>query len=77
MVILEILSTQRASVYSEASHLLLDLVRCPYLDRTFKAKMITNSFQTEFGRKPTSKEVKENIIVFHFMIGSLIGAKLA
>lgn len=57
-IILNILTTQRASVYSEASHLLLDLVRCPYLDRAFKAKMITSSFQTEFGRRPTSSEVK-------------------
>ncbi|UUE46228.1 antiviral reverse transcriptase Drt3b [Pectobacterium aroidearum] len=80
MVILEILSTQRASVYSEASHLLLDLVRCPYLDRTFKAKMITNSFQTEFGRKPTSKEVKReyNRISFHdwFVDWSETGIKI-
>jgi hypothetical protein len=58
-MVLSILSTQRASVYSEASHLLLDLVRCPYLDRAFKARMIINSFQTEFGRRPTSSELKK------------------
>jgi hypothetical protein len=58
-MVLSILSTQRASVYSEASHLLLDLVRCPYLDRAFKARMITSSFKTEFGRSPTSSELKK------------------
>lgn len=58
-IILSILATQRASVYSEASHLLLDLVRCPYLDRAFKSKMITCSFQTEFGKRPTSSELKK------------------
>jgi hypothetical protein len=58
-MVISILSTQRASVYSEASHLLLDLVRCPYLDRAFKARMITSSFQTEFGRRPTSSELKK------------------
>lgn len=58
-LVLSILSTQRASVYSEASHLLLDLVRCPYLDRAFKAKMIISSFRTEFGRNPTSSELKK------------------
>ncbi|MDD1975436.1 antiviral reverse transcriptase Drt3b [Pseudomonas tussilaginis] len=58
-IILSILATQRASVYSEASHLLLDLVRCPYLDRAFKSRMITCSFQTEFGRRPTSSELKK------------------
>ena len=58
-IILSILATQRASVYSEASHLLLDLVRCPYLDRAFKSRMITCSFQTEFGKRPTSSELKK------------------
>ena len=58
-VVLSILATQRASVYSEASHILLDLVRCPYLDRPFKTKMISDSFQTEFGRRPTSSELKK------------------
>ncbi|WP_308923587.1 antiviral reverse transcriptase Drt3b [Janthinobacterium sp. J1-1] len=58
-IILSILATQRASVYSEASYLLLDLVRCPYLDRAFKSKMITCSFQTEFGKRPTSSELKK------------------
>lgn len=58
-IIITILKTQRASVYSESSHLLLDLVRCPYLDRAFKARMINCSFQTEFGRRPTSSELKK------------------
>ncbi len=57
-VVLELLATQRASVYSEASHLLLDLVRCPYLDRAFKSRMIGRSFETEFGRKPSSTELR-------------------
>ncbi|HCT7985004.1 antiviral reverse transcriptase Drt3b [Serratia sp. Je.1.23.a] len=57
-IIISMLSTQRASLYSEASHLLLDLIRCPYLDRSFKLKMITISFEKEFGRKPTSSELK-------------------
>lgn len=57
-VVLEILATQRASVYSEAAHLLLDLVRCPYLDRAFKSRMIGRSFETEFGRKPNSTELR-------------------
>jgi hypothetical protein len=57
-IVLGMLSTKRASVYSETSHLLLDLVRCPYLDRAFKIRMITSSFQIEFGRRPTSSEVK-------------------
>jgi hypothetical protein len=57
-IVLGMLSTKRASVYSETSHLLLDLVRCPYLDRAFKVRMISSSFQIEFGRRPTSSEVK-------------------
>jgi len=57
-IVLKILTTQRASVYSEASHLLLDLVRCPYLDRAFKVRMINCAFETEFGRKPTSTELR-------------------
>lgn len=57
-IVLGMLATKRASVYSETSHLLLDLVRCPYLDRAFKARMISSSFQIEFGRRPTSSEVK-------------------
>ncbi|HEJ9148847.1 TPA: RNA-directed DNA polymerase [Serratia marcescens] len=57
-IVTDILSTQKASIYSEASHLLLDLVRCPYLDRAFKSKMISTSLQTEFGKKPTSLEIK-------------------
>jgi hypothetical protein len=58
-IALDILSVQKPSIYSEASHLLLDLVRCPYLDRAFKAKMIRNAFHAEFGKKPTSLEVKK------------------
>lgn len=57
-LVLGMLSTKRASVYSETSHLLLDLVRCPYLDRAFKIRMLTSSFQIEYGRRPTSSEIK-------------------
>lgn len=57
-IVLNILTSRRASVYSEAAHLLLDLTRCPYLDRAYKAKMIACSFITEFGKKPSSTEVK-------------------
>ncbi|SDT07542.1 Reverse transcriptase (RNA-dependent DNA polymerase) [Pseudomonas asplenii] len=57
-IIIKTLKTQRASIYSESSHILLDLVRCPYLDREFKSRMINCSFQTEFGRRPTSSELK-------------------
>lgn len=59
LVILNTLITYRASVYSESAHMLLDLVRCPYLDRAFKSKMISRSYETEFGKKPTSSQVKK------------------
>lgn len=57
-IVLGMLSTRRASIYSESAHLLLDLVRCPYLDKAFKIKMISSSYQLEFGSKPTSSETK-------------------
>jgi hypothetical protein len=57
-LILSKMSTQRVSIYSEMAHLLLDLVRCPYLDRVYKVKLIANSFELEFGRKPSSSELK-------------------
>ena len=79
-LVLEMLSTKRASVYSETSHLLLDLVRCPYLDRAFKIRMLTSSFQIEFGRTPTSSEIKiqYKAISFHdwFVDWSEMGIKI-
>lgn len=58
VLVLQKISTQRASVYSESAHALLDLVRCPYVDRAFKNRLIARAFELEFGRKPTSSEVK-------------------
>lgn len=60
-LVLKKLSTQRASIYSETSHLLLDLIRCPYLDRAFKIKMIVSSSELEFGKKPAPSEVRAEL----------------
>ena len=57
-LVLQKISTQRASIYSESAHALLDLVRCPYVDRAFKNRLIARAFELEFGRAPTSSEVK-------------------
>ena len=52
------ISSQRASIYSESAHILLDLIRCPFIDRAYKNKLIAKSFELEFGFKPSSSRLK-------------------
>lgn len=58
-VILKKISTHRTSIYSETAHLLLDIVRCPYIDVKFKRHLISISFELELNKKPTSAELKQ------------------